>query len=146
MFDGGEAERWICIRSQWKGDGEEKSIWQDEENDEEDEEEENKEKDENDNTERDEVENIEVVVEEEMEETRYDMWGKRELLTEEEAKRKGVNVNNRRPILIIVPTTLIGNWKNEFEKWRRGYRRRRKLGRHSRGCTREQQRSGVRRH
>ena len=41
---------------------EEKSIWQDEENDEEDEEEENKEKDENDNTERDEVENIEVVV------------------------------------------------------------------------------------
>ena len=46
-----------------------KSIWQDEENDEEDEEEENKEKDENDNTERDEVENIEVVVEEEMEET-----------------------------------------------------------------------------
>tara|TARA_X000000368_G_scaffold354380_1_gene295851 strand:- start:1005 stop:4130 length:3126 start_codon:yes stop_codon:yes gene_type:complete len=94
-----------------------KSIWQDEENDEEDEEEENKEKDENDDTERDEVENIEVVVEEEMEETRYDMWGKRKLLTEEEAKRKGVNVNNRRPILIIVPTTLIGNWKNEFEKW-----------------------------
>ena len=46
VFDGGEAERWICIRSQWKGDGEEKSIWQDEENDEEDEEEENKEKDE----------------------------------------------------------------------------------------------------
>jgi hypothetical protein len=98
-----------------------KSIWQDDSGEEE---EEDLKKSANDKEDDDEEERAEEGGEEEeeeevidMEETRYDKWGKREVLSEEEAKRRGVNSNNRRPILIIVPATLIDNWKNEFEKW-----------------------------
>ena len=49
--------------------------------------------------------------------TRYDKWGNPEQLSTEEAKEKGVNEKNRRPILIIVPATLIDNWRKEFKKW-----------------------------
>ena len=104
---GGEARRMVkggvLMRSK------KKSMWQDDSDDGE----EDLKKDKNDNEDEEEP----VRVQDDVEETRFDKWGKRELLSEEEAKKRGVNANNRRPILIIVPTTLIDNWKNEFEKW-----------------------------
>ena len=92
--DGVEKLERICIRSQWKGDGEEKSIWQDEENDEEDEEEETRKT-------RTTTRNgrRKHRREEEMRKRDTSMWGKRELLTKK--KRRGkVSTNNRRPILL----------------------------------------------